>query len=186
MKIILGSSSPFRRKILEEAGISFEVVTPDIDEKKIRALDNLHVPVILSYAKSQAVAQKVTEPAIIIACDQIAICKGIILEKPENADEVRAWYKIYADSTVQYVNGITVYNTETGMCLTAQETSTVRFKTIPESFTEQQIDKGIVFSCNGGLCSETEEAYSTIIRGSKQSTIGLPLQFVLEMIEDVR
>lgn len=186
MKIILGSSSPFRRKILEEAGISFEVVTPDIDEKKIRALDNLHIPVILSYAKAQAVAQKVIGPAIIIACDQVAICKGIILEKPENADEIRTWYKIYADSMVYYINGITVCNTETGIYLTAQETSVVRFKPIPESFTEQQIDKGIAFSCNGGLCSETEDAYSTIMSGSKQSTIGLPLQFVLEMVEKVR
>jgi len=186
MKIILGSSSPFRRKVLEEAGISFEVVTPDVNEKKIRALDNLHIPVILSYAKSQAVAKKVTEPAIIITCDQIILCKGTILEKPENADEIRAWYKIYADRMVYYINGITVYNTETGACLTAQETSVVRFKTIPESFTEQQISKGVVFDCDGGLCSETEDSYSTIMSGSKQSTIGLPLQFVMDMIEKVK
>lgn len=186
MKIILGSSSPFRRKVLEEAGISFEVVTPDINEKKIRALDNLHIPLILSYAKLQAVAKKVTEPAIIIACDHIILCKGAMLEKPENADEVRSWYKLYAGSTVHYINGITVYNTETRTCLTAQETSVVRFEAIPESFTEKQISKGVVFDCAGGLCSETEDGYSTIISGSKQGTIGLPLQFVMDMIEKIK
>lgn len=186
MKLILGSSSPFRRKILEDAGISFEVVTPDIDERHIRALDHLHTPVVLSYAKVQAVAEKVTGPAIIVACDQVIVCNGSILEKPRDAEEVRIWYKLYAANPVQYVNGITILNTETGTCLTAQEITTATFSEIPETFTEAQIQKGIIFNCAGAIHDEVHDAYATIIKGSKESTIGLPLEFVLQMIEKVK
>src|SRR5665213_2520746 len=119
MKLILGSSSPFRKKILEEAGIDFEVITPEIDEKKIRSLNHEHTPVVLSYAKAQSVAQKIKEPAIILGCDQVVICNEKILEKPENGDQIREWYKMYPHHPVHFVNGFTVLNTETGVCLTA-------------------------------------------------------------------
>ena len=186
MKIILGSSSPFRRKVLEDAGIPFEVVKPDIDEKKIRAVSHEHTPVVLSYAKARAVAEKVTEPAFIIACDQVIICDGNILEKPENPDEVRAWYKLYAKHPVNYINGITVLNTVTKASLTAQEISIATFKEIAEDFTEEQITKGIIFNCAGGIGDETEDTYATITQGSKQSTIGLPVHFVMDMIEKLK
>ena len=75
------------------AGIDFKVIKSEIDEKKIRAVDHFLTPVVLSYAKAQAVAKKVTGPAIIVACDSVVICNGMILEKPENAEEVREWTK---------------------------------------------------------------------------------------------
>jgi MAF protein len=186
MKLILGSSSPFRRKVFENAGIAFEVVKPDIDEKKIRAADHFLTPVILSYAKAQAVAAKVSEPAIIIACDQVIVCDGQIIEKPESPDEVRTWYKLYPKHPVQYVNGFTVYNTQTKQSLTAQEVAISTFKEIPDDFTEEQIKKGIIFNCAGGIGDETEDAYATIVQGSKESLIGLPVAFVMDMVERVK
>jgi MAF protein len=186
MKIILGSSSPFRLRVLKEAGISFEVVAPDIDEKKIRTTDPSHTPVVLSYAKAAAVAQKVSEPALIIACDQVIVCGGNILEKPENPDEVRAWYKLYAKHPVHYVNGLTVWNTETKACLTAQEISIATFEFIPENFTEEQIERGTIFQCAGGIDGRVRDQYSTLLQGSKESTIGLPVGFVLEMLQQVQ
>ncbi len=186
MKLILGSSSPFRRQVLQDAGILFEVITPDIDEKKIRTLDPIHTPVVLSYAKAQAVAKKVTGPAIIIAADQVIICNNNILEKPESAEQVREWYALYSKHLVFYVNGFTVLNTVTQACLTAQEKSIARYFPIPYDFIEEQIRKGIIFHCAGGIGDETEDSYSIIIHGSKQSTMGLPIKFVMDMIEKVR
>ena len=183
MKLILGSSSPFRRKVLEDAGIPFEIVKPDIDEKKIRTVKHEDTPVVLSFAKARAVAEKITEPAIVIACDQVIICDGNILEKPENSDEVRAWYKLYAKHPVHYINGLTVLNTETGASLTAQEISIASFAEIPENFMEEQITKGTIFNCAGGIGPETQAAYATIIEGSKESMIGLPLPFIMDMIK---
>jgi len=186
MRLILGSSSLVRRKILEDAGIIFEVVKPEIDEKKIRATDDRLIPVVLSFAKAQAVAAKVSGPAVIIACDQVIICNGQLIEKPENADEVRAWYRLYTQYPVEHINGITVCNTETDTYLTAQETSAISFKEIPEEFMEEQIRKGLIYNHCGGIDSELEDTYSKLIRGTKDSPKGLPLDFVMNMIERVK
>ena len=141
---------------------------------------------ILSFAKAQAVAAKVSEPSIIIACDQVIICNGEIIEKPESPEEVRRWYKLYPQHPVQYVNGFTVFNTETRTSLTAQEIAITTFAEIPDEFTEEQINKGIIFDCCGGIGDETEDTYATIIQGSKESLIGLPFAFVMDMVERIK
>ena len=91
MQLILGSGSSGRRRLFEAAGIPFIIVKPEIDEKKIRAVDHAHTPLMLSFAKAHAVARKISEPAIIIGCDQVVMCDGRIMEKPETPDELREW-----------------------------------------------------------------------------------------------
>jgi septum formation protein len=186
VKLILGSSSRFRRKILEDAGIPFEVVTPDIDEKKIRSTTSELIPAILSYAKAQAVLRRVTEPAIIIACDQVILCNGEILEKPESGEEVRRWYAMYPKYPVHYVNGFTVINTETKASITAQEIAVATFKEIPKEFMEEQIQKVVIFQCAGGIGDETEDAYATLVEGSKESQVGMPVKFVMDLVDRVK
>jgi len=187
MKLILGSSSVFRRKVLEDAGIEFEVVEPEIDEKKIRALAPSDTPLLISFEKAKAVAKLINEPAIIIACDQVIGCCNRVLEKPRDAKEVQEWYQMYTSGdVVYYMNGITVHNTETGEYLSAKEIAIANFTFIPEEFTEEQIRKGVVFDCSGAIDDEVQEKYATIIKGSKDSTIGLPLKFVMDMVKKVK
>ena len=186
MKLILGSSSKFRRQVFDEAGIEYEAMSPDIDEKKIRTMDHAHTPVVLSYAKALAVAEKVEEPAIIIACDQVVVCNGQILEKPENADEVRAWYKEYESYPAEFVNGLTVYNTETKASLTAQETSVATLRGMTPEFIDGLIEHGEIFQCAGAISNDAAAGHIEMIEGSQDSMIGLPLKFVLDMIERVK
>ena len=186
MKLILGSSSKFRRQILDEAGVEYEAVSPDIDEKKIRTMNHAQTPVVLSYAKALAVAEQVKEPAIIIACDQVVVCNGQILEKPESAEEIRAWYKIYEDYPAEFINGITIYNTETKSSLTAQETAVATFSDLTPEAVEEIINDGEAFHCAGGICSDVKDVRINLIEGSRDSMIGLPLKFVLDMIERVK
>jgi septum formation protein len=186
MKLILGSSSPFRRKVMQDAQVCFESISPGIDEKKIRAINRKSTPLLLSFAKAQAVARRIKEPAIIIGCDQVIFCAGNMMEKPENASQIRSWYRMYSYSLVIYYNGFTVLNTETGVSLSAMESSIVRFSSIPDDFVEEQINKGVIFNCSGGLGDETEDAYGNILEGSKQSLKGMPLKFIVDMVGKVR
>ncbi|MBI2120730.1 MAG: hypothetical protein HYT94_03865 [Parcubacteria group bacterium] len=55
-----------------------------------------------------------------------------------------------------------------------------------DEFTEEQIRKGIIFNCGGGVDDEMTDIYGTIIQGSKESTIGLPVQFIMDMVEKVK
>lgn len=85
-KIILASSSPRRRQILENLGIPFEVISSDVDE----TLDVDNSPYewvkTLSSKKANAVLDKVTSPAVIIGVDTVVADLGRILNKPDSKE----------------------------------------------------------------------------------------------------
>ncbi|MEM8796185.1 MAG: Maf family nucleotide pyrophosphatase [Pseudomonadota bacterium] len=74
--IILASSSPIRRKLLSECGISFEICKPTIDERSVETAaggDSLppdDLALILAIAKAQDVSEK-NQGAVVIGCDQV-------------------------------------------------------------------------------------------------------------------
>ena len=85
-KIILASSSPRRRQILENLDIPFEVINSDVDE----TLDVDNSPYewvkTLSSKKANAVLDKVTGPAVIIGVDTVVADLGRILNKPDSKE----------------------------------------------------------------------------------------------------
>jgi septum formation protein len=54
MKIILGSSSPWRKEVLKSMGFDFKVLSPDIDEKAIRDVDPTQLTLQIARAKTEA------------------------------------------------------------------------------------------------------------------------------------
>ncbi|NQS90060.1 Maf family protein, partial [Patescibacteria group bacterium] len=89
MKIILGSQSKGRKKMLEEMGVEFEIMPADIDEKAIRLKDPKELVLVIARAKADALKPRISEPAILITSDQVVVWQGKIREKPENGKEAR-------------------------------------------------------------------------------------------------
>ena len=94
MKIILGSKSKGRKRMLEEMGIEFEVMVADINEKAIRFDDPKELVLALARAKAEVLKQKIPEPTILITSDQVVVWEGKIREKPENEKEARFFARI--------------------------------------------------------------------------------------------
>src|SRR6185503_3195901 len=97
MKLILGSSSKYRKEILEKAGYVFDVLAPDINEKWIQTNYPYERPLILARAKADALMKKVKEPAFVIALDTVVIGEGKLYEKPETEIEAREFLKKYSE-----------------------------------------------------------------------------------------
>src|SRR3989339_531887 len=114
MKIILGSQSQQRKRVLKEMGYEFEVLPADIDEKKIRHEDPRQLTVMLAKAKASAICSRISEPALIITADQVVVCNGKVYEKPRDVAEAKAFLQSYADYPAECVNGVVVTNTATG------------------------------------------------------------------------
>ena len=96
-KIILGSSSVARRKILSEMGYLFTIMTADIDEKSIRKETPEDLVMALAEAKAEAILQRLpvddylkeAEPTLLITSDQVVVYEGVIREKPTSKEEAR-------------------------------------------------------------------------------------------------
>src|SRR3989338_8244332 len=111
-KLILGSSSPFRKKVLEEAGFVFGVKTADIDEKQVRSKDFKKLVLDLGLAKRDAILakNKFSPNTILITSDLVVSHNGKLREKPVSKEEVIAWHKEYPKGETVVFCSIVVYH----------------------------------------------------------------------------
>jgi len=114
MKLILASSSPFRKNLLSEAGFDFEVMSPEVNEEKLKLQvdDPEQLALGLASEKAHAVksrlSEKEAESAWIIGSDQVASCGDQLFDKPHETSK--------AIQTLTFLSGKT-HRLQTGVCL---------------------------------------------------------------------
>jgi septum formation protein len=101
-RLVLASSSPSRRAVLENAGIRFEVAIPEFDEEWDPADDPAWTVLSLARGKGLAVLPG-REDAYVLGCDSLFVFEGQLLGKPRTEEEVeRRWRLISGRSGVLY------------------------------------------------------------------------------------
>lgn len=92
-RLILASTSPYRRELLQRLDIAFDAIAPQVDEQRLAGEAADALALRLAAAKAQAVATQHPQ-AIVIGSDQTALCGERLLGKPismDNAREQLAW-----------------------------------------------------------------------------------------------
>ncbi|MBO5551186.1 MAG: septum formation protein Maf [Lachnospiraceae bacterium] len=107
MKIILASSSPRRKEIMELAGLSFEIDTSDADESMEATSGPSEYVEELSLRKASAVAGRHPDD-IVIGADTIVSYNGIILGKPKDSDDAFRMLKMLSGKTHSVYTGVTI------------------------------------------------------------------------------
>lgn len=189
LRILLGSASKGRQAVLRTAGYNFKVITADIDEKMIRDDDPKELALRLARAKADAILQKLDnkEAGIIITADQVVVCGGVILEKPENEDEARKFIQCYVDHPMETVSAVVVTNTQTNKSAEGVDIARVYFKPIPETVIDDAIKNGRIMSCAGAMRCE-DKPFSDFIEkfeGTKDSTSGMPLDLLERLMKKI-
>ncbi len=111
MLLILASTSPVRRQILERAGLGFICVAPEVDETIPSGRSAEHVAMALAEAKARSVA--VNHPdAVVIGADQVCEAGGVLLGKPEDAQAARSQLEKLSGKTHRLVTGVTVFGVQ--------------------------------------------------------------------------
>lgn len=187
MKIILGSSSPYRRKNFSHVAPDFDSMSPDIDEKALRDDDPQRLTVKIAHAKADALVPLITEPSLLVTADQVLVANEVIREKPSGPDECRAWIASYSQNAIDVVNGVVVTNTQTGKRAEGTDTVHVRFREIPEDIVEGLIAEGDVLHCAGGIKAEHPlmAPYVEHMEGTMESLNGVPVELVMRLLKEV-
>jgi len=187
MKIILGSQSKNRKKVLEEMGVDFEVLTADIDEKAIRLDDPRELVLAIARAKADALKSKIIEPAILITADGVVVWRGKIREKPENETEAREFLEGYNTHPAETVTAVVVTNIQTGKQVEGVGITKVHFKHFSKVKIQALILNGQVFHLAGGFNVIGDEWTDHIekIEGTIDSAIGLPRELTRRLIQEV-
>ena len=130
MAVILASQSPRRRELLEKIGLSFRVVTADIDETMDERKPPQDEVARLSRAKAEAVRARGHEADLIIAADTIVVIDGQVLGKPKDAADAARMLELLSGREHQVMTALTVLQRE--KTITHVETARVRFRPLDE------------------------------------------------------
>jgi len=188
MKIILGSSSPRRKQVLEKMGIEFEIISPSIDEKVIRSTDYKELPLLVARAKAESLKSKILKPAIVIVADSVVVMKDMLFEKPESETQAKQFLRGYGESPVLIHSALVVFNTETGEMREAVETTTLYFKKFSERIIDDLVSHGEVLDGAGALIvsNPTIREHILHIEGEWESAMGLSAIRTKEFIDSLK
>lgn len=183
-KIVLASSSPRRKELLETAGIEFEIHVRDVDESIPEGTNPTDAAVMTASKKAKAVAADFSD-CIVIGADTIVVCDGNILGKPkDSADAVRM---------LRMLSG-REHEVITGVCLICGEDirsfakiSKVRFYELSDDeinayvATNEPNDKAGAYGIQGRGCTLVES-----IDGDYFNIVGLPVAAVVKEINKMQ
>ncbi len=103
--LILASSSPRRKFLMEEAGFLFQVVAPDIDESFPADMPPEKVPIWLAGKKAAVIP---VDNEVVVASDTVVILEGRILNKPADRDEAFSMLSDLSGKTHRVVTAVCI------------------------------------------------------------------------------
>lgn len=188
MKLILGSSSKYRKQLLEERGYAPEVMAPNVDEKAIRTDDYYKLPLLVARAKLDALVGKVVDPAILVTADVVVVCGGNLYEKPKDVEEARLFLKKYSDGhPAEVISALVVANTQNKKRAEGIDTAKVYFNFLPDNVIDDFIKNGNPFSKAGGFGIQIPilQPYVNKIEGTRECVMGMPTDLLEKLIKEV-
>ena len=183
-KLILGSSSPFRKTLLERLQLPFEVANPNIDETPLDGETPVALVERLAIEKAQAVAADHAN-SLVIGSDQVALHGEEIVGKPHTHERAVEQLRTASGKEIRLFTGLALVNSKTGSVQSEVVPYTVHFKTLSDSVIESYLRKEQPYNCAGSVRSEgLGIALLERFEGDDPNTlIGLPLIRVIAMLE---
>jgi septum formation protein len=171
--LVLASGSPQRREILEKLGLSFEVVVPGVEE--LTSGDPEQLVRLNALSKARAV-----EGDFVIACDTDVVLDDVVLGKPADSSEARAYLDRMGGRAHTVMSGLAVV--VDGEERVGIEKTTVVFKELSEAEKERYVRFGGWEGRSGGYAIQTlGSSLVERLEGSVSNVVGLPVGLLAEL-----
>jgi len=185
MRIILASSSPFRKELFARLLLPFECFSPHIDESSKPGEPHEALVRRLSEEKAMKAAQRFPN-SLCIGADEIASFNGSILLKPENHETAIEHLRAMRDKWVTFLTGTSVFNPKTEKTQTIVVPTKIHFKPLTDEMIENYLLKVKPYQCAASFQSETLGSALIDKFESEDPTaiIGLPLIALTKILEE--
>ena len=182
-KLILASTSPYRRELLNRLGLAFDVANPQTDETPLPGETPEPLSLRLSEAKARAVANLYPD-ALIIGSDQVATVDGKIFGKPGNHQNAVEQLRELSGKTVNFFTGLCLLNAQNGRADVCGIPTLVTFRQLTDSEIENYLRREPAYNCAGSAKSEgLGIALLSSMRGDDPNAlVGLPLIALCDML----
>lgn len=184
-RLILASTSIFRRELLARLKIPFEALAPDTDEAKLPGESPAMTAERLALAKAQAVATRFPD-ALIIGSDQVAYYGTAIFGKPGTRDKAVLQLQAMRGKEIIFHTGLCLLNAATGRSQVIGIPTAVRFRNLSDAEIQRYLDREDkdALNCAGSAKSEgLGIALMEYMQGDDPTAlIGLPLIALCRML----
>ena len=182
-KLILGSTSPYRRELLGRLRIPFEVAAPDVDETPNAGETPRQLACRLAMAKARAVAARFPD-CVVIGSDQVADLEGQTLGKPGTHARATAQLQQMRGKTVIFQTAVAVVCQETGFAQMDLAPVKVLFRDLSDAEIETYLQAETPYDCAGSAKSEGLgiALLESIENDDPSALVGLPLIRTCRMI----
>ena len=183
--LVLASSSPYRKALLQRLGLPFSIRVPDVDESPVPGEDPSDLALRLARLKAEAVLAHYPK-ALTIGSDQVAVCGGRLLGKPDHIAAACEQLRTMSGRCVRFLTGLALLNTETRRMQVACIPFEVHFRIFGEDQIRRYLAADQPFGCTGSFKSEgLGIALVEKMEGEDPTAlIGLPLIHLVGMLRN--
>ena len=183
-RLILGSTSRYRRELLQRLQIAFDVAAPEVDETPLPGETPRSLAERLALAKARAVASAFPD-AVVIGADQVADLNGLPLGKPGNHERAVAQLRQMRGQTVIFQTAVAVVCEKSGFEQSSLAAVRVKFRELSDSEIENYLRAEQPYDCAGSAKSEGLgiALLESIESDDPTALIGLPLIRTCQMIQ---
>jgi septum formation protein len=176
LRLVLASTSSYRRQLLERLGIPFTVAAPNVDESPLpgeSAVDLVHR---LARSKADAIAQR-SRGCLVIGSDQLALCGRDVLGKPGSGDRAIAQLKSLSGQRVVFNTAVHIINSDTGANEGHVDVTTVHFRPLSDDEIKRYVARDKPYDCAGGFKVEAlgVSLFTRVESQDPTGLVGLPL-----------
>ena len=182
-QLILGSTSVYRRELLQRLRLAFDVAAPDVDETPLAGEAPPALALRLALAKARAVAARFPQ-AVVIGSDQVADLAGTPLGKPGDHARATRQLRTMRGKTVVFQTALAVVCLETGFEQVDLAAVKVRFRDLTDAEIEAYLQAEQPYDCAGSAKSEGLgiALLEAIESDDPTALVGLPLIRTCRMI----
>jgi len=183
--LVLGSTSRYRRALLERLGLPFIVDPPDVDEAALPGETPAQTALRLAEAKARAVAAHHGD-ALVIGSDQVADCAGQAVGKPGTRGAAMSQLRTLSGRTVVFHTGLALVDAASGRCRTALVDVASTFRSLTPAEIDAYLDREAPFDCAGSVKSEGLgiALFDRIASDDPTALIGLPLIALCRLLRE--
>ena len=184
MKVILASSSVFRKQLLSKLRIPFKCISPDIDESRKKGESVPNYVKRLSIQKALKVAET-NAGCIVIGSDEVADLNNKILGKPITKTNAVKQLKMISGNKVVFRTGLCVMQSDSKKYYSSVNNYTIYFKHLDNKLIKSYLDADDVLRCAASI--RIEGAAINLVKSMSgkdpSSIMGLPLLKVIEYLD---
>ena len=185
MDLILASTSPYRRELLQRLGIPFTCISPNVDETAVPDEQPQDLARRLALQKAQAVAPEYPG-ALVIGSDQVATLDGTLLGKPGTHSAAFEQLQNCSGRDVHFFTGVALVCASSGLVSTHVEPFKVRFRHLHDAQIENYLRREQPYDCAGSFkCEGLGIVLFEQLNGNDPTSLqGLPLIALTTMLNN--